>query len=403
MKSSFLSYLALGLILLLAVYIVGDLFQSPDMRQWDFKSYYCAAKAAAAGANPYDGTEVLHYAGGLRGLLPYVYPPPTLAFFRPFTWLPFPAACEVWLVLKLLLLVGLILVWRGRIFPMEPAVPFYLLLLLAFGSAIYVDLDSGNVTLLEQFLLWLGIASLLRGRPRPLVFCASLLLAAFFKLTPLAFVLLLPALGVRRCWRYVGLSVAVFIGLAAVSYLADPLGWQHFFTNVMAIDEPGIHSNPSLLSLMKDVVQSIAAKWGGRAPDFIPGGLYLVSAALILGVSVWCWRSIRFRRGVDRDMVILCLFCVTFALIMPRFKTYAFVLLLPPAYYAISRNARMPAFAFMLVLLVLRGDASLPVNPFLKLFWQYYPLLLAFMVWGLLLRLARATAGDGGPVPSAGA
>ena len=399
-NSALITYLSIALLVVFAIYAASDIFNHPEKRQWDFKSYYYAAKAAETGANAYDPVELRRFSGDGHNVLPYVYPPPTLTFFRVFALFSYPVAYQIWLVFKLLLLAGLILIWRNWILPEKPALWFYLFIVFAFGATVYFDLVTGNITILEQFLLWLGCAFLLRARP--LAFCICLLLASCFKITPIVFLLLLPAIGMPRAWRYLGYTTFAFASLGTISYLIDPAGWQNFFASLSAVDEPGILNNPSLLSLLKDLLYSIAAKWGGRVPGMIPFVFYLAVAALILQYSVRSWRAIRVAQSPQRRILVLFLFCITYALIMPRFKTYAFILLIPAAYFTICQSARMPAFLLLLALMSLKDSSSLPIDPFPKLFWQYFPYLLTLMIWLLLSRHIKATADGESSLPSTG-
>jgi hypothetical protein len=311
-------------------------------------------------------------------------------FFRLFATVPFSTAYHLWLALKLLLSAGLIYLWRKYLFPEEDGLIFSLFLLLAFGATFYIDFVTGNVTILEQAMLWLGLVLLLRGKP--LEFCIALILASAFKLTPIIFLLLLPMLKARHARRYLVGTAAAAVAATGLSYLLNPAAWGEFFTRISAADEAGRLGNPSSLSLCRDIVSSIADKWGTSLPDTIPFALYLIVVAVILWLSIRAFRLIRRSTLADTDQVIVFLFCVTFALVMPRFKTYSFMLLLPPAYYVIRHSARLSAFGFLLALVALSASTPFPVSPYLRMFWMYYPLLLSFMIWGLLLHHLRFTA-----------
>src|SRR5215469_796895 len=80
-------------------------------KQRDFGVMYAAATAFKQGLNPYDPAVV----GTLtrEGIVPYVYPPYTLYFFRPFTWFDFSAAARIFLTLKLVAIAGLLYLWHG--------------------------------------------------------------------------------------------------------------------------------------------------------------------------------------------------------------------------------------------------------------------------------------------------
>ena len=88
-----------GLLSLFVVYIIAEIALNPDKRQWDFRSYYYAAETQTAGGNPYDVNQLNRRSGGLT-VLPFIYPPPTLVFFRAFATVPYATAYNLWLALK---------------------------------------------------------------------------------------------------------------------------------------------------------------------------------------------------------------------------------------------------------------------------------------------------------------
>ena len=384
----FAGRLIVALLLLIAAHFMYQIFVNPDTYQWDFKMYYYAARVDASGGNPYNPNELHRLAGGGL-LLRYVYPPPILTFFKLFAAMPYPVAYHLWLAFKLLLLGGLLILWRRFFFPAESLVPYATFLLLAFSTAIYIDLVTGNISILEQFLLWLGFVFLLREKPRG--FCMLVLLGSCFKVFPIAFLLLLPLLGVKHSWRYVFASAAVFAGVFALSYFLDPAGYERFFAAATAIDERGAMGNISLLACVKDVSDLVFNPQflGGRLPYVI----YVVAVAAIIFLSLKRMHALRRMAPDDAGLLILFLFCVAFALVMPRFKTYSCILLLAPGYWVVKRSSNMPAFVFLLALFVLDvqrpSPVKLPLAPLLSMFWTYYPLFLAFLVWGMLLYHSR--------------
>lgn len=377
----------IALLSLFVVWILAEIAFNPDQRQWDFRTYYYAAATQASGGNPYDVNELNHHSNGLT-VLPFIYPPPALTFFRPLASLPFVSAYYLWLALKILLAAGLIHIWRKNLLGEKDGLVFALFMLLAFGATFYIDFVTGNVTIIEQALLWLAIVMLLRGKP--LEFCIALILASAFKLTPIVFVLLLPLLKVRKAREYLIGTVAASVAAAALSYFLSPVAWSRFFAQISAADEAGSLGNPSALALCRDITSSVADKWATVLPDAIPVAIYLAGVVVILLVALRALRRIRQSSPPDTDLIIVFLFCLTFALIMPRFKTYSFMLLLPPAWYVIRHSANLTAFGFLFALLALSASTPFPVSPYLRMFWMYYPLLLSFLIWGLLLRHIRA-------------
>ncbi|MEW5702182.1 MAG: glycosyltransferase family 87 protein [Candidatus Zixiibacteriota bacterium] len=377
---------AVGLLVLFAVYLIANIALRPDRYQWDFRVYYYAARGYPVGVDPYNPQEIQKFAPSCP-LLPFVYPPPILTAFRLLAELPYDVAYYVWLGLKVLALIGLIFIWRRYLFRDAAPLPMVLILLLGFSGTIYMDLMTGNISILEQFLLWSGIVLLLRGRL--LAFSALVILAASFKLTPAVFLLLLVFSPSPRRWRFLVGSVAASVGLLALSYFADPSLFMRFVDAAWRIDERGTDGNPSLLALIRDLGEQVFP--ASAMPWAQPGLFLLYGAAVIaiLWVSIRSWRRLRTVSAGDADLATLHLFCVTYALVMPRFKTYSFIMLLPAAFYALKRNAHLAAFPFLLALFALLLHPPLPTRPptqlLVEVLWLYHPLLLAFLLWGLLL------------------
>jgi len=61
----------------------------------------------------------------------------------------------------------------------------------AFGATLYIDLVAGNITILEQVLIWGGLITLLNERTW--LFSLLNVVAALFKTTPLLFLALATA------------------------------------------------------------------------------------------------------------------------------------------------------------------------------------------------------------------
>ncbi|MCZ7597792.1 MAG: hypothetical protein M5U09_08745 [Gammaproteobacteria bacterium] len=143
-------------------YIPFALAPLVDPGRWDyhdFRLFYDAAAAFARGEDPYAVSVEL---GRFR--LGYLYAPVTLPLFVPFTAvvrgrlhrLPVaetggPAA--------------LVVLWY-RILPGTTGAWFLPFCLLSFNSAIYIDIEVGNIEVFLQLLLWTGFG-VVRGGTLP--------------------------------------------------------------------------------------------------------------------------------------------------------------------------------------------------------------------------------------------
>lgn len=365
------------------LYVLGEIATNIEMRQWDFRSYYYAAEIDADGGIPYNLHE-LNRRAGEETVLPFMYPPITLPFFRLFAAMSFDTAYYVWFVFKLLLAAVLILIWRRYLFPTVDHDLFAWFMLLGFGATVYIDLVTGNITMLEQVLIWAGLVALLRERLA--VFAVTIVLASLFKFTPMLFLLLLPLLYKRRGWMWAVGSAAAFVVVLGASYFVDTESWRAFLTTVPMADEPGRMGNPSTLSLARDAVAITSMKTGVVLGSAVAYVLYAIIAVFVVGLSVQHVRSSGAAQRTDWPIIAIYLACLVFALIMPRFKTYSFILVVPPALYILTRAGNFKTLWPLFALLVLTTSIPFPISPFIQVFWRYYPLLLVFLVWGLLLR-----------------
>jgi hypothetical protein len=360
----------------------------------DFWTYYLAARADSLGLDPYS-LEVLNgIADRPRSSTlfdyPFVYPPMAIYVFKPFLLLRLEDASMLYLVMKGAMLVGLFALWSVLFLRRFDPV-FMWFGLLAFNSPAYIDMHVGNVSILEQFLLWVGFAALLSGRHA--VFCALTCAAALFKLTPLVFLglLFVPSLRPKRPFLILGVTVGIFGLVAAASYIAIPgaaaglqqnLG-QHFML-VGSI-------NPSMLSMWEFSRQALRDKVGLDLPTWMPYLLYIAAACAVLTLSL----RVLCASAVDGLSAILFA-CLTYAVLMPRLPDYAYLIVLLPAYAAFSRTT-IGASSLLIVLACFQvaNQHILGAKLFYPIVIQYYPFLLVLLAWWLLARdLGAAPKGD---------
>ena len=401
-KTGRIALAAVGL--LYVAFLIGVIAFNPDIYQWDFRIYYYAAQAQSLGLNPYSPDDLHSIAGGNQ-LLKFVYPPAALTIFSPLASLSYEAAYYGWLALKLLALAVLVLVWRRYLFRSEPPLLFSFFLLLGFGSSIGIDMLAGNVSLIEQVLLWSGIACLIHGRLT--WFCALTVAASAFKLTPIAFLFLLPLLAVKNAWRYLGVGLAGFVTMLGIGQVVDPINASRFWKAAFDVSESGMQGNPSLLSFVADVSAKISSLLGADVTKNLVVGTYVLLCALVVVVTYRAWRrSLPQERTLAKDYpeLWIYLFTAAYAVTAPRFKSYSFVLLLPAAYYAVRRIGHRPAFPALVALFLLTVHTPLPIRlptqDIVNTLWLYYPLVLAFLVWGILLTLVNRQSSVPDPHPA---
>ena len=367
---------------------VADIWRAPYHRQWDFHTYYHAPAALAAGLDPYDEAGISQVSNK-RWTPAYLYPPLTLHLFAPLRALDYPAAARLWLALKLGLAAVMAWQWRRLFAPRAPAIAFAVFACLAGGAAIAWDLKAGNVSVIEQFLLWTAFACLLQDRPR--AFCALLLAASVFKLAFLAFLPLLLFFDQRRKWACLGATAAAMAAYLLANHLAHPALFAAYVREAAAMNDLGSRYNSGLLALVRDVA-TMAGGGTGPGPPVAYAAIVLLTLALVarrLGPA-------RAAPAVDRRWAI-CLACALYAALMPRLKSYSCIILVLPALVAVTRArfSRPVTLALLAVFaLPLRAPFDLPVPvaaPFAPgtpgaLLKDYFPLGLAWLALALLLR-----------------
>lgn len=384
-----------GVFLYAAVLLLGIGRGLDDKLQWDFKSHYCAAQVSELGLNFYDEPFLRHYCSPDASQY-YSYTPLSIWFFRFFSLFPYGAAYYLFFGLKILALTALLFLWMKYFLEEEADPGFYLFALLAFNGALYLDLRAGNVSLFEQLGLWLGFFFLLKKRPA--LFGLCVVLAASFKVVPLAFLGLLLFLGGRKKLLHLGGSLLAFLGLQALSFALNPFLFKEFlrvfFT--MLREVRGI-TNPSTFVWIQDVLNGASGALFGRpASPLLVFGAFLLLAALVAALTWAAVARLRKMPGRVAEKEMIFLFCLAYSLIMPRFKDYSYILLLVPAYFALKTHAAGVGrvVLFGLAVLSTAGNTSLPgFEVVFRYLWNYFPLLTAAVFWALTLRSAlRPTA-----------
>ncbi len=345
--------------LILDIQIRGDAFQR------DFLVYFSSGQIFAQGGNPYESQR-------------FVYPPLILPLFQMLSLFTLEHAKSFFLWSKTFALMALLVVWMRYFIPGKNRLPFIAFSLLAFYGTIHLDFRAGNISVFEQLILWLGFAALLRGKK--ILFCIAVIAVSAFKLTPIFFLLLLLVgkgeKGNTDLKYFMGAGF-LFVSFLGLSYLCTPelfLSFLHASTSRM--DEGGVTS-PSSLAFFRDVLKLLAVPSSFATPTFL-----LFSCLILLG-------SIGMVRKLSSLKDSILISTITYALIMPRFKDYSYVLVLPAAYSALESTRNLSAYPFVFLLFCL-FSTQVPILPWFNyvfvLFWEYYPWFLLFGAWLLWVR-----------------
>lgn len=370
--------------------VTATLWREPYRLQWDFHTYYYASAAQAAGLDPYDAANISKVSN--KHWTPaFLYPPLTLPLFSLFRAVDYNVAVKVWLLLKLAMVGGLLAIWHRGFGRLAPPAIFAAYLCFAFGATFYWDLKAGNVSIVEQFLLWSAFWCLLRDRPWG--FCGLLLAASLCKLTFVAFLPLLLLFDVRRKWLCLASTALALVAYLLANRLVSPALFGEYVRQAATMDDLGSRYNAGTLAFLKDMLGSAGT---GPAP-LVAYGVLVVALLVTL---VWRLRPALPTLVADRPLAI-CLACALYVVLMPRMKSYSFIVLVLPAFLVVTRSLRSRPLAVALLALLalpIRSPFTLPVPaafadgaPGGKL-KDYYLLFLAWLVLGLFVRYIRQLA-----------
>jgi hypothetical protein len=379
-----LDHIFKGVLLLYFTGIIIFIWINQDQFQWDFNIYYRAAQAYSQGLNPYNAENISQFQEGGK-VLDFVYPPITLPIFRGFLLMEYSLAYHIFLVFKCLLLIWLILLWKRYFLRSRLDSLFILYCLFGFGGAVLIDIMAGNISIIEQFILWVAFYLLLNKKVIP--FGILILAAAVFKVVPILFLVLLLLVEGKRKRFHFAIFLSLFLFIMLISYIMRPDLFSYFLHNSFRFSELGV-VNPSIFSLISGFFTLQAKVTGLIIPGWVPLALFICIVAVVLFVSIKAYRAMKNIEIDGKDLIVLFAFCVVYALILPRFKDYSYILLLPPAYFIITKIDYAKAFPILLLIMLLSSGrfVAIPaIDIIFRAFWNYYSLLLAFLVWGLYL------------------
>ena len=367
-----------ALLLLYAYSLAADILRRESDVQWDFRTYYYAALAWHQDLDPYSTASLGKAAEGSVPR-PFIYPPYTLGLFRPFNVVPFSTAFRIWLALKLILLAGMIFLWRKIFLPEERSVFFYLFVFLAFDTTIYWDFKAGNISVVEQFFLWTAFLCLLKRKP--VGFCLLLLAASAFKLIPIFFLVLLPLGDIKHKWRYFWGTGALYVLLLTTTWLASPVLSRNYLTQTLAVKEYAADFNYAIPALLQDLHLSLNDKGIGPLPDSAPLIAFMIIAGVILVITARAYLARKRELGGGDNLLLICLACVVYALVAPRMKCYSHVILIVPAYYIMNKFTSVRAFPFIFLLLCLPVYMPVPDGYLIVQYGKYFLLYMNVAIW----------------------
>ncbi|MEA2645112.1 MAG: hypothetical protein QOE92_195 [Chloroflexota bacterium] len=262
---------------------------SADLR-WDFVQFHTAAVDLAAGSNPYtaflSSCPVAHWCRG-----GYIFPTLLAVAMQPLAHMPLVPAAQVWLVLThLLLLLTLVVAWRGLRNLISPTTAALLVVATMLFIPLYMSLFFLQVGVLLVLLMTVaGVALVRGGRGGEVIAGVALGVAAVLRVTPL---LLAPVLGrIERAAsgtrvRLLGLLAmgATGLGLLVLLQVATPFTAVYFQDVLPRIGVGTIDlDNESLPGLLARA----AALWRIDAPSATLVGVAATVAFVLPAWIAW--------------------------------------------------------------------------------------------------------------------
>jgi len=367
--------------------------------QWDFQVYYFAAKAWAQNLNPYE-VESLKTAGAKPDQdSPFLYPPITLPIFRLFTVVSYEAARNIWLALKLLGVLGLVLLWRRTFLRGVDWLVLLPVVLMSFNGATLADLETGNITVFEQLILWMGFWCYLRGRRS--WFVLLVVLGSVWKLTSIVLLLMLvlPRECRKRGWVPLAIGLASFALVVFVPFFLRPDQLRSFLASSRSVQIDTGPADPCMFALFTFVSHHFLST---RFPTVaIPVG-YAAWALFVVYVLRKSWHPLRGALEQNGRFAALLYALFLYSLISPRFMCYSYMLLIVPATLVLYGLPGSAATVSTLLLPLCLPSNNFHIRTF-SLISDYYPLLLTLGAWYLLVtgrvdlhKAAQVTGTEGG-------
>ena len=352
-----------------------------DQYLWDFRTHREAGKILASGLNPYDA-DTLFPKSGTTFL--YTYPPATLFFYRLLAIPEYKTAFHIFLIAKFILLVGLVYYWQREFLKEDGHILFYVFCLLAFNSTVFLDMIAGNINLVQQAMLWLAFSFYIKRRYK--LFCLFTLIAASFKMTPIFFLILMLLSDDKNKYKYFFGAGAVILAYLLIQYLIVPRLFFGFIKNALIVVGEKGEVVPSTNKLIAGIFEIFSKFTGLTPPEALESTIFVMIAAAVVIFSYKACMRLKREKMDNRAILEVFMVCLVYALIHPRFKDYGYILLLVPSYYII-KNIRYPKIVpFLFILFIMSNRMMLPiVSAIYDIIWLYYPLMVAYCVWGIYL------------------
>lgn len=346
----------------LPLWIIFGLLYIPFVVQygWDYMSlihfdlptfYTAGVEVFQHGGSPYLQGNLQSHMSHEVYVYPYLYPPPTLLFFYPFTLGEYTTVQLIVLVINHLFVLLLLwffmrLSWRIST-PVYPLIPVLTLVYILSFNPIIITLNHGQVNIL--LLLFLCGFWIFGNQHKPFIGSLFLALGILLKTYPILFLPLLWVIGRKKEFMYTLVWLGVMVTLS-VLILPHSL-WHEWITRVMPTG--GYGQTP-------DGLPSPAAKWNqslngffARAftesewsnPRYVNAGLAVIltyaGAGIIYLITLLAVRK-RFRSGAEGITPMIMAALPAMFLMAPISWEHHLVYLLPTILLLLTAKSNLP-------------------------------------------------------------
>lgn len=299
----------------------------------DFHIYYFSGKAYSQDLNPYNPYNTVRQEAGNLTRFPFVYPPYTLPLLKQLTHWEWPTSARIFLILKTILFTLTVLIWRRLLPQMSPHTTVQLLALISIGfyECVFRDFRHGNISSFEQFFMWMAALSIFAKRY--FLYATFVFIACYCKLALIPFMGLLLFIPQRKGWLPFIAGLGAFLALHGFSFYFQNDYYQQFWSYATGLSETG-PGNPSLMMFSR----AVFAKWS--LP--LANGIYVLTAAAIsLFFLFRFWPKKDQEESSEKNLDLFVGYCLLYAIVMPRFKEYSYILLIFPTLWVFYRHCKL--------------------------------------------------------------
>lgn len=344
-------------------------FNNLDFAGQDFYAYYHATHYFNIGLNPYLET----------GILQYRYFPVTFYFFNFFTLWDYSESLRIYMLLKTFIYLFTILIWAVYLFKDYKMKTFFILIAtFGYKTAALIDFNSGNITVFEFFALTLAFIYLFRNNV--IIYCFIIVILALFKVQILLLILI-PLVKFDRKNIFVVLfflmaSAAIFFSY----YYFEPALMQAYINQINnALGEKGLYSpNFGILQL----ISTFAVPFIKPVMDFKYLN-YLIYFSWLILLALITFLIIKKTKSKVPDTILISYLILVYALSVPRFQDYTFVLLIVPSVFVIHYCVPGKILKSVVCLIICTG--------YLGYYLPFYALIILFLF--SLIFFYRVSAG----------